>query len=287
MSKAVSPKSIKAPTIGLMYFSPTGSTRKVCEAIATAISSNPPVRFDLTKPSNLAERQIEKADLWIVGAPVYESRLARLARERLKEALSANPMAETPSIAIVVCGNVHTGIALSQLVGILDEKNLKVIGAGEFIGEHNLLPRIVGYSYGKGRPDSADLQMALEFGNAIQKKGLSGPEINFDEIYSNSEKIPFMFKVAGEGSAKRFVGQILVDAEKCTKCEECVAACPVGCLDQETFLKIDKQKNTCIGCMACIKACPVGARTQMAKSQSFAKLLFKPEQIRREPKYYV
>jgi hypothetical protein len=103
------------PTIGLIYFSPTGATKRICEEIAATVSSASPVHINLTKPSSPLEKRLDKADLWIIGAPVHESRLSRLARERLKVALNDPSKAKTPAVAVIVCGNMNVGIALKQL----------------------------------------------------------------------------------------------------------------------------------------------------------------------------
>lgn len=270
-------------TIGLMYFSPTGGTKKVCETIASSISTKKPVVWDLTKPTFLADK-IPKADLWIVGGPVYEYRLAKIARERLNAALENDDFSQTAAVAVVSYANVSPGIALRQLVKILKEKTFRVLGAGQFIAEGTFAHLIVGYHYGEGRPDSSDIDIARKFGHEILEKGSSGPEIDFEKMNSVKEHFPFSAKL-GEGMAKRVTGPIMVDRNKCTSCGLCIDACPVDCLNHQTFTKQDSSK--CISCMACIKACPVQARTQIAKLQTLAKIQLKPQTMRNEPKYFV
>jgi flavodoxin len=67
--------NIQNPTVGLMYFSPTGTTKRVCKEIAQSISTTSPIRIDLTKPQTPELQGAYKVDLWIVGVPVYASRM--------------------------------------------------------------------------------------------------------------------------------------------------------------------------------------------------------------------
>jgi len=41
-------------TVGLMYFSPSGTASKICEEIAASIGKTPPIRLDLTRPNQSA-----------------------------------------------------------------------------------------------------------------------------------------------------------------------------------------------------------------------------------------
>ena len=50
----------------------------------------------------------------------------------------------------------------------------------------------------------------------------------------------------------------VVDAEKCTACEECVEACPLEAISvPENVAVVDEA--TCGDCGACVDACPNGA----------------------------
>ncbi|MGD0803380.1 MAG: hypothetical protein ABSA11_04825 [Candidatus Bathyarchaeia archaeon] len=40
------------------------------------------------------------------------------------------------------------------------------------------------------------------------------------------------------------------------KMRACVEVCPIGCLDNQTFLRIEARAKNCISCGACLKAYP-------------------------------
>jgi flavodoxin len=93
------------PTVGIMYFSPTGTTRRICEEIAKAMAKTSPIRMDITRAVNPDIQNLDKVDIWVVGVPVYASRMPSLANVRISNALDCIPK-KTPAIAVSVYGNV-------------------------------------------------------------------------------------------------------------------------------------------------------------------------------------
>lgn len=62
------------------------------------------------------------------------------------------------------------------------------------------------------------------------------------------------------GSMFGFTYKIKYDSEKCTKCQSCVKACPMGALRKEDD-KIKYNIHHCLTCRQCTAACPVKAIT--------------------------
>jgi len=272
MSKTAKSQPSTDLTVGLVYFSPTGSTKKVCEAIAATISAKPPIRLDITRPGRPEKGNLSNMNLLVVGSPVYVARLPLLASERLSSVFSDLPKRKMPAVAVSVYGDVVLGTGLKQLVNLMAKTGFNVVGAGAFIGEHSN-KKYMGAGAGEteGRPDEADLVVAKEFGASVRQKWLNGSDISSIKDIQ-SAKVPFKFKFYDEKSFRRFLGPIEVDANKCSKCNVCVNVCPVGCVDDQTFLKIDAHAKNCIGCAACLKACPEAARTQVVKLKWLVKL---------------
>lgn len=72
------------------------------------------------------------------------------------------------------------------------------------------------------------------------------------------------FKNVGMGLGARSAKQVMhsdlvpeVDAERCTRCGECVDFCPVACITLAPSAIIDRE--TCIGCGECTATCRYGA----------------------------
>ena len=63
--------------VGIMCFSPTNTTRKICDAVALGMASEDPILLDMTLPDIRANiiadssTAIKDIDHLIVGAPVY------------------------------------------------------------------------------------------------------------------------------------------------------------------------------------------------------------------------
>jgi len=271
-------------TVGLMYFSPTGTTRKVCEAIASSMSTDAPIRLDLTKPQNGEPQNLGGIDVLVVGIPVYASRMPALARERISQALISIP-AKTPAIAVALYGNVDVGAGLKQLVDLLSEKGLTVVGAGEFVGMHYFKKfHGVNPKGTQGRPNEEDLAVAKELGKAVLKRGLGSPAMSaMAEVQGT--KVPLKFRFTSEQRVLGLLGQSTPDSGKCIKCGACVKACPVGCIDPETLM--GKVGCGCLGCGNCQRVCPNAARSQSICLKWMVKRMATPQSQGAESRFYV
>lgn len=69
--------------INLIYFSPTGNTRRTLEAMAKAISDNISA-IDLTCLDKVQQWQFSKDDFVILGMPVYGGRIPAVAKQRIE-----------------------------------------------------------------------------------------------------------------------------------------------------------------------------------------------------------
>ena len=143
--------------IGVLYFSPTNTTKKICKAIASGMGAKDPVDLNITNPdfrTKLASNSnviLENIDHIIIGAPVYSGKLPIQVTECLLS-LSGNGKKCT---AVVVYGNRDYGFALYNMVSILSSNNFNVLAAGAFIGQHtysDIVPVAI------GRPDKSDLE---------------------------------------------------------------------------------------------------------------------------------
>ncbi len=273
------------PTVGLMYFSPTGTTKRVCEEIASSISETSPVQIDLTRPKIPENQSLNTVDLWVIGIPVYASRMPLLARERINLALSSVPK-KTSAIAIAVYGNVDAGVALEQLVDLLSKKGLNVVGAGEFIGQH-YFKQFHGLSAEGtlGRPNKEDLAVARELGISVLKKGFDSQGLSPSAAIQSGE-VPLKLRFAGEKRVLGLLGPSTVDPAKCTRCQACVKACPTGCIDAQTLMGNVSMKN-CLGCGNCMRVCPNKARSQGIKMKWLVRRMAKPRKPQAKPTYYV
>lgn len=52
---------------------------------------------------------------------------------------------------------------------------------------------------------------------------------------------------------------IRIDTHRCSRCGNCVALCPPGCLTRDDDQAIPQVSDTCVGCWACYQHCPEDA----------------------------
>ena len=55
--------------------------------------------------------------------------------------------------------------------------------------------------------------------------------------------------------------QVVVDAEKCIGCEECIEVCPVDVYEMKDEKSVVVNGEECLGCESCIEVCEQEAIT--------------------------
>ena len=244
------------PKVTGIYFSPTGTTEKIVKAIAQGIDGDTVEMIDCTKRSwrNSANLSF-KDELVIVGVPVYYGRVPEEVIPFLK-ALSAE---KTPAVPVVVYGNREYEDALRELYDLMVEDGFTPMAGGAFIGEHSYSSADLPLA--EGRPDSGDLEKARAFGADIRKKleRMDRPELLGTEVIPGN--VPYL-EPANLNMMKKLRQNIPftpeTDLDKCTKCHQCVEACPNQAISRDDVTAIDRW--ACMICFACVKSCPEEAK---------------------------
>ncbi len=261
--------------IKLVYFSPTGTTRKILEAVANGIQTEKAEHIDLTLPKNSYQPQLViDSELTIFGVPVYGGRVPANALERLKGLKGNN----TPAVITVVYGNREFEDALKEITDFVEQAGFKPVAGGAFIGEHSFASESIPVA--NGRPDSKDLAKAADFGKKIREK------LNIISNTAERQKlnVPGNYPYKETHLTKGYT-PITVESD-CTQCEMCVSVCPTAAIRVDDT--IITEKNLCITCCACIKNCPTQAR-QMKNEMiiQFAQRLNKNCSTRKEPEIFL
>jgi len=263
----------------LVFFSPTGTTKKIIEGIARGIGYSSVAQFDITKPEN-RKRHIETSEneLLIIGVPVYFGRVQTDAIEWLHTIKAHN----TPAVCVVVYGNREYDDALLELKETMVKRMCIPIACASFIGEHSFSSSEAPIA--AGRPDTDDLLKAESFGEKIRKKIVSIPSISLLTDVSVPGNYPYV-DVTDNKKILHCLDFIAVDSS-CTQCGVCAQHCPVGAIDFENSASVDKTK--CIVCHACIKKCPTKARkVKNDMIRNFALRLSRKFQVRKEPAFFL
>lgn len=269
---------MKTASLKLVYFSPTGTTKKIVEAIARGIGLDLAERVDITTPAG-RQRAIEtwEDELLIVGAPVYFGRVQTNAIQWLNTIRSHR----TPTVCVVVYGNREYDDALLELRDAMAHNGCVPVACGAYIGEHSFSSTETPIA--ACRPDAADLLHAQSFGERIRKKIASVPQVSQIIPVTPPGQYPYIEMEAGR-QRLREVNLASVGGH-CTQCGKCAELCPAGAIDFENSALVDHGK--CILCHACIKHCPAGARKMKNEIiKSIANHLSGALQERKEPLLY-
>lgn len=241
-------------TVTAMYFSATGTTRKVVSRIAEKISREiiPEASFSVVDFTLPEKREIpvsfSKGDVVVFGVPVYAGRVPNVLVNYIGT-VRGNGAAVVP---VVVYGNRDYDDSLVELYDILESDGFAVIAGGAFIGEHAFSVTLAA-----GRPDNRDLAAAAGFAQEISRKirnRQTGPvpvkgrrPYRKHYVPKNPEGLPV--------DIRKVKPRTLLD--RCTDCKVCVALCPMGSIDADDVSVVT---GICIKCGACIKSCPWQAK---------------------------
>lgn len=257
-----------------LFFSPTGTSRKIVDAIAVSIPGVERSSVDLTYQGIENIKSFQADELVVIGVPVYAGRVAPLAVQRLKGIKGK----KNPVVLVVLYGNREYEDALVELRDIAIAASLLPVGAAAYIGEHSFSNQQMPTA--QGRPDYEDLVSATSFGRDILNKIDKVQDLN-----SVSH-----LQVPGNTPYKESMGPLpvtpKVDPSVCTLCGLCVSSCPGGAIAIDEDLTMDVRK--CIFCCACIKTCPeeavlIDAPLLLEKRQ----WLHENCAIRKEPELYI
>ncbi|BCA78750.1 4Fe-4S binding protein [Desulfuromonas sp. AOP6] len=256
--------------IHLLYFSPTGTTRKIVEEIAAGIPAGEVRHYDLTRLEAGLDLQLTDG-LAIIGVPVYAGRVPEVCLKRM-EGLSATGV---PVVLVALYGNRAFEDALVELRDVAVARGFSVLAAGAFIGEHSYSTPT--QPIAPGRPDAPDRQKAREFGALVAEKlqmstFAAAPPIPGDTPYK--ERVP--------------LGGVAPTTDKalCTLCGTCAKVCPTMVIRVED--EVTTAAENCVMCCACVKACPVMARSfHHPMIEARRQLLVANFSERREPELFL
>ena len=265
-----------------LYFSPTGTTKKIVTGIANRISENIGGEMDINNIDfTLPESRKQaiffgKGDIVVVGVPVYAGRVPNVLLKYLKTVAGSGALA----VAAVVYGNRNYDDALVELQDILEADGFRVVAGGAFIGEHSFSRTL-----GQNRPDEHDMAVAVDFAEQICKKITAPDEISIVEVKGSRPYRDYYKPRDENGNPVNILKVSPKTNSDCIGCNLCADICPMGSIDGGDVSKVS---GICIKCCACIKNCPVGAKYFDDENYLRHKEQLEIEfTARREPEYFV
>jgi flavodoxin/Fe-S-cluster-containing hydrogenase component 2 len=259
-NKGVGMKSV------IIYFSQTGNTLRVAEAIRDAVGTvNGQCDMIRLKEADVAD--LVDYDLIGLGCPSF----AREEPVNVKRFIRGiKPLKGKLSFVFATHGG-HPGDVLPSMAGRLRRQGLKVIGGFNCDGSDRM-PHFTYPWWTDGHPDKIDLEAAAAFGKEMAECG---------RRISRGEKIrtPKFTKVEREWArehrkitkvnrpvSRGFEFRMTWNKEKCRypHCRLCIDNCPVGAIDLSVSPVIFRQG--CISCYFCEMLCPTCAIEYEPKS---------------------
>ena len=251
-------------SVQCLYFSPTGSTRRIVETVAmgTGIHMTTPISITTPQDRDSFSGQID-GDLLIVGVPVYTGRIPSFVLSPLSKINGAGRWV----LPVAVSGNVRMGNCLAELCAVLKRQEFTIPAAGNFIAQHSFANE--DFPIAERRPDQEDLRQASEFGRKVADKIAHNPEditcqyrgyLYIRMYVSASTEVTGFTSLGASHQATIRVSEH--SSQLCNNCGNCVEVCPTGSIDPESYLI---ENETCIRCFACTSVCPTGAKTKVVQ----------------------
>lgn len=264
--------------IRTVCFSPTGTSKKIADAVARAIAGNDTDTGSVDLTCGTSEQTTLPANaVAVIAAPVYGGHIPPAAVERLRALRGQG----TPAVVIAVYGNRAFDGAVAELAALATAQGFVPIAAAAFIGEHSYSTSATPIA--AGRPDARDLADAEAFGTEVRRKLAAGLLAPVDARKLKTPRTPLLpmlrfvrFFLANRRRQKKTPVVYLpaCNADLCIHCGRCAALCPTQAIARGAEEKTDPAR--CLRCCACVKGCPTAARTFStpfadALSRSFAR----------------
>ena len=236
-------------SVQLIYFSPTGGTKKLAQKFASYIANRlcvPVNEVKLTLPEDRKkEYSFGPEELVVLAVPTYAGRVPNKIEPDLREILHFD---RSPAVALVSFGNRSYGNAHEELADILRGGGAKFIAAGAFVTRHAFNDSIA-----KKRPDREDKAELESFAEKTAEKLKAGDP---EEIASGPVG-PYYRPLREDGEPAMFLkAKPLTRIEDCYRCGLCVRTCSMGSIEADCVTV----SGICIKCQACVRSCPTKAK---------------------------
>jgi flavodoxin/NAD-dependent dihydropyrimidine dehydrogenase PreA subunit len=236
----------------LIYFSQTGNTRRVAQAMAEAFRQ----AGHTTRTVYLKKATPQDAitgDLLGVGSPCFSSQ----APTPVKAFLQALPPLENRRAFVFATSGGAPGRVLYDLAHLLRDKGAEVVGGFLARGElHHPAPCLVGRF--PGRPDAEDLDRARRFAVAVAEHvsaDRSGPvPASRPDAYRPRRGLyDLVASLSTDGFLRRVLPEPKLEVARCNQCQRCIHECPMHNITLQPYPVLG---DRCIRCYRCLTGCP-------------------------------
>jgi len=255
-------------TATVIFFSPTGTTKKIANEIISALDVGEITYIDLTDQRTRTKSTLISSDIVIFGSPVYEEYIPEFIIDSVKK-MKFN---KQPAIAFSVYGNIGYGVSLKQIFSEFEELGLSIYSLGAFIGEHSFSTDRSPLA--KGHPTSDDLQEAKNFALQFVERMKNDNKIKKIDVPGS---LLIMARLLPKNSAKIFTKVPSINSN-CNGCGICVQKCPMGAIDENMIINNEK----CIRCFSCVKHCKQNARKIEYRKKILVKMMLNINNLKKK-----
>lgn len=238
-----------------VYFSPTGTTKKIVTTVAGCISMElklPKETYDFTPPAVRKEGVTFGADEIVVfGIPTYAGRIPNVLLKYLATVKADGALA----VPVALYGNRNFDDSLIELRNLLEANGFHTVAGAAFIGEHSFSKIL-----GKDRPDVKDMMIAGKFGKEAAEKirGITDVSALLPVEVKGETPIRTYYQPRDRKGNPIDIRKVLPKTKaNCINCGICADVCPMGSISRDNVAEFT---GICIKCGACIKQCPVEAK---------------------------
>jgi flavodoxin/ferredoxin len=239
----------------VVYFSQTGNTRQVAEAIAGGLCAAGAAPADLKPMEEVGPGDWLGYDLLGLGTPVFYYHEPPNVRDWIRR-LSPRP-APGPALTFNTNGGNPCN-TFRRMQKFLRPKGGRVLGSFECFG-YDSYPIYLKSFRQWGRPDEADLAAAGEFGRrmaAVAGRMIAGqrvPEAAYKFVGGKTFRLSIICR---KMVLDRFFPALNVQRDLCIKCGVCARRCPTRNITLDPWPEFARR---CIHCSLCERVCPQSA----------------------------
>lgn len=244
---------MNARRVSAMYFSATGTTKRIVLAVAGRIARawGEELRLeDFTLPQGGKSPAVSKKETsWCSGRPGLCRRVPNVLLSYIRVSQAEAPW-PSPWCA------TETGIMTTRSSNCAT--CWRRLASGPSRQGHLWASTRSPASSGAGRPDAEDIAKAEEFAERILQlpeppaEGRQPVEVNGCSPYR-----PYYVPKDRNGQPVNILKDKPKVGEGCTNCGLCVLLCPIGSIVPGN---VGEYRGICIKCGACVKGCPADAR---------------------------
>jgi len=220
----------------VLYFSPTGGTKKVLDVLISAWYFEKKYIDLANSKESFVNISFNNGDICIVAVPTFSGRVPQFIIPKLRK-LHGNGI---KAMLITTYGNRAFDDTLLEIKDTMEAGGFVCNCAVAAVSRHSVLPK-----YGEGRPDERDIGELKNFSvkcKEVMSKQFGSLDVSGNKPYRKYVSIPIKPK----------------GRKQCINCGLCYQKCPVHAISFDNYRVCDKK--ACISCLHCVYVCPKKAR---------------------------